>query len=250
MRHFKLAVSAIALALAGSTLAYAQAGEEHALTRLEAQSRAEKLFDRLDINHDGKLDAADRTARLSAIFDKIDTNHDGVISRDEFLAAHEHRGGMMDHGAGPQQGAPEMWHHHGAENDQWNHEPGDHQHGDQAHDGAGPMSGDDREHHEWGHNKQGERDMLLMAIFHRADPNHTGSITRDAFVAAALSLFDEADTNHDGVLTPEEHKAAWAAARAKMQERRDKGHWQDHDHNHGPAGSAPMPGAIMPPPGA
>ena len=90
MKKITLMVSAIATLMAGSALTYAAVAQDHVITRAEAQQRAGKLFDRLDANHDGKLDSADRAARLNSFFDKIDTNHDGVISRDEFLAAHEH----------------------------------------------------------------------------------------------------------------------------------------------------------------
>ena len=175
----KLWISGAALVLAGSALA-AQAevgrmqpgGDE---TRAQAQTRAEHLFDRLDLNHDGKLDEADRRLRIMQHFDQIETNHDGMISRDEFLAAHMH------HGMG--EGAMEMG------------EPG--------------------EHH------RGMHMARMWMIMQQADPDHTGVITRDAFVHAALALFDRADTNHDGVLTPQERRAAmrqWHTHMGMMQD--------------------------------
>ena len=127
MKRLTLAVSALALVATGSAVAFAADAPAHrdqALTRAEAQAKAGQLFDRLDVNHDGKLDAADRAARFNAIFDTIDTNHDGQISRDEFLAAHEHMRGMMGgdhmgpdhmgHDGPPPDGEPGMGRRQGA----------------------------------------------------------------------------------------------------------------------------------------
>ena len=225
MKRLTLAVSALALVATGSAVAFAADAPAHrdqALTRAEAQAKAGQLFDRLDVNHDGKLDAADRAARFNAIFDTIDTNHDGQISRDEFLAAHEHMRGMM----GGDHMGPDHMGHDGPPPDG---EPG-----------MGPM-GHER-HGAWGEGKgrHGPRGaMLVMAILHQADPQHTGTITRDAFVAAALGLFDKADTNHDGQLTWQERKAAWAAGREHMR--------QEHEHERG-AGHDHAPGDMPPPP--
>ena len=44
----------------------------------------------------------------------------------------------------------------------------------------------------------------MFDILRTADPEHTGSITKEAFVTAALKLFDEADANKDGKVTPDE----------------------------------------------
>ena len=230
MKRFTLALSGIALALGGSAIALAAAGPGHVLLRAEAQADAGRLFDRLDLNHDGKLDAADRSAHANAIFDKIDTNHDGQISRDEFLAAHEHMRGMMgpehdgmgpdhmgrDH-MGPERMGPERM------------APGG--------PGMGPMG-----HEKWGHHPG--HGMVLMAILHQADPQHTGTITREGFVNAALAMFDKADTNHDGKLTGVERKSAWAAARATMR------HQPDAMHDHGRRGPGPDQGqtGMAPPP--
>jgi len=194
MKRMALGI-ATAMLLAGTAFAaegHWQPGQPQ--TRAEARARAEHLFDKLDLNHDGKLDQADRAARINEMFDRIDTNHDGVISRAEFAQAHEKMHERMM----------------GAE------------HGGMDHPG---MGGNDEGGHmgHGGHIGHGERAGLVMLILHRADPGHTGIVTRDAFVRAALSLFDQADTNHDGVLTPGEHRAFAQAMRQQMQAR-----WQQH----------------------
>ncbi len=232
-RSTLVASAAVALALTGSVIAFAASGPEHVLTRVEAQAKAGQLFDRLDVNHDGKLDKADHAARLNAFFDKIDTNHDGVISRDEFLAAHEHgheRGAMgSEHDRmgpdGPPMSAPPMtampgMPGMGADHEKWGHKEG--------------------RHGKWGP----EGGMLVFAILHQADPQHTGTITREAFVDAALALFDKADTNHDGKLTGQERRAAWAGAREHM------GHEHGRDPDHGPDHDRDAPGVMPPHPGA
>jgi hypothetical protein len=60
--------------------------------------------------------------------------------------------------------------------------------------------------------------MKMMALIGMADPTHSGTITKDAFVGAALKMFDTADANHDGKLTIEERKAAHQAMRGKMKQ--------------------------------
>ena len=159
--------------------AYATEGRWHGgatVTRAEAQAKAAQMFDRLDANHDGKLDMADRDAHKAAIFDKIDTNHDGQISKAEFMAFKPME--MGEHGPGRAMG---------------DHEMGDHR---------------------IGHGMGGGR--MAMMMLRNADANHDGAVSRDEFIAAALSRFDQADTNHDGKVTPEERKTARAAMREHM----------------------------------
>ena len=64
MKKLLIGISAGALAL--GTAAFAadmQMPKGHEMTRAEAKTRAEEAFAKLDINHDGKLDAADRAAQ-------------------------------------------------------------------------------------------------------------------------------------------------------------------------------------------
>ncbi len=84
----KLSLSLVAGALAVGGAAYAQPAERQPLTRAAAEQRSEKAFDRLDANHDGKLDQGDRGERLRARFDRVDANRDGSVSYAEFTAAH------------------------------------------------------------------------------------------------------------------------------------------------------------------
>jgi hypothetical protein len=49
---------------------------------------------------------------------------------------------------------------------------------------------------------------MVFAILRDADPQHTGSVTKDAFIAAELKRFDAADANHDGKVTREELRAS------------------------------------------
>ncbi len=203
MQRMALGLSAAVLILAGTTFA----AEEHTAaaqpqTRAEAQAAAGQLFDKLDLNHDGKLDQADRAVHSNELFDRLDTNHDGVISREEFGAAHADGMG--------------------------------HEHGGPDHDMADPDKGDGHPggRHASGHrgHDRGERDGLVMLILHRADPGHTGTVTRDTFVGAALALFDQADTNHDGILTPAERQAAARAAREQMGAGMERhGGWEHDD---------------------
>ena len=203
MKRFTLvAISGLALAVAGvgAAAAFAADGPRHDLTRAEAQAQAAQQFDKLDVNHDGKLDATDRAAMRDRRFDKMDTNHDGELSRGEF-----------DHAGGPPP-PPE---------------------------GAGPNG----EHHrgEHGEHRGGHMGMAMM-VLHRADPNHTGTVTKQAYVNAALAMFDEADTNHDGTLTKPEREAAHAKMRAEMRKRwaEHQGAAGDHDHGGDDGGMPPM----------
>jgi hypothetical protein len=168
-----LALGSLGLGLAGAAQAQPEGERNTTMTRAQAQARAEAGFDRMDVNKDGKLDAADRAAQQGKHFDKMDANHDGSLSRDEFAAAHQ---GMGREKMGREKmGREKMGHMRGA--------------------------------------------MMAMPILRLADPAHTGSVTKAAFVGAALKLFDQADANHDGQVTPEERMAAMRAMRGNMHDK-------------------------------
>jgi len=232
MKKFALAVSAATLALAGAAYAAQDMPPpppgahgmdpmgDKIVTRAEAQDMAGKMFDRMDANHDGKLDKADREAREVEHFRKLDTDGNGSISQSEFLAAHA--GGPGKPGGEPPAGAPPMDHGpEGMKHDGMGH--GGMGHGGMGHGGMGP----------------GGHDMMAGMILRRADADHDGTVTRAEFVNAMLAHFDQVDANHDGKVTPEERKAAMKAMRGKMEGMRGMRH---HD---GAMGDGPPP----PPPG-
>ena len=175
MKKYLIGISALALGLAGAAYAADEmpGGDplgDKTVTKAEFLAKGVAMFDKMDVNHDGKLDAADRAAHEGAMggekakhdgamFDRIDANHDGNVSRDEFAAAHQ-RG------------------------------PG----------GNGPGADGHRGGHGGGH-----MGMMMMRM---ADTNQDGAVTRDEFAAAHAKHFDMMDANHDGQLTQAERKAA------------------------------------------
>lgn len=64
-------------------------------SRAQVGERAEALFDRMDANRDGKIDAGDvtlrREQRQGERFTQLDSNRDGMISRAEWDAGHAGR---------------------------------------------------------------------------------------------------------------------------------------------------------------
>jgi len=141
------------------------------ITRAEAQAKAAEMFGRLDVNGDGRTDAADRTAAMGKRFDAMDANHDGMLSKQEFLDAHQKKTGQKRMGAmaGPDH-------------------PAEHRMGRGMGHGMGAMRG--------------------MKMLRQADTNGDKAVSRDEFIAAALKRFEAADANHDGKLTPEERRTA------------------------------------------
>ncbi len=189
MKKFALAVSIAALGCAGVALAQAPKaggpGADRTTTRAEALERANSMFERADVNKDGKLDTADREARRTAAFDRIDANKDGMVSRAEFTAM---RPGMGRHGGGQGSGQGEM------------RGPGGEHQGMRGHGMRG------------GHGRGG---MMMMRM---ADANNDGAVSKAEFTAAAATRFDRADSNRDGQITPAERQAARAAMRERMHE--------------------------------
>ena len=109
MKRFTLALGTAALAtgIAGAALAQQHMGPmgmhdpfgNATITRAEAQAKATAMFARMDLNGDGRLDSADRALMIGRRFDAMDANHDGVLSKQEFVDAHQKMMGAGQHGA-------------------------------------------------------------------------------------------------------------------------------------------------------
>lgn len=215
-RKIALGLSLAATMLAGGAYAAekgaaASGKDDGVITRAEAETHARELFQRLDANHDGKLDQADaearRVERRNAVFDRMDADHNGQISRAEFDAAGP-RGPGGPEGPGRFRGADggpdggHGFHRWGGGHRGWGHGP---EHGSFAGPGGAPGA--------------------------------NGPVTEAQFVAAAMQRFDKADANHDGKVTREERHAAREAMRTEMRAR-----WQQQ--------GAPAPGGLPPQPPA
>ena len=186
MRRITISLLAGAVALTGSTAAFAQQerrGPPQDLTRDAVEQRTAQLFKRLDVNGDGKMDAADRAAREKAVFDRIDADHNGEISYAEFTAMREQRGTK-----GERRGMR----------------------GNR--DGDGPRMGM--------RGKRGGHGMNSRGMLRQADANHDGAITLAELQTAALTRFDAVDSNKDGTISPAERKAQRDKMRDNMHQRR------------------------------
>ncbi len=179
------AISALVLAAGVAIAADAPRAMNHGrmaetTTRAEAQTRAGEMFDRFDVNKDGKIDEADRAAHRAQMFDKVDANYDGNISRDEFASSGDR--GRRD-APSPPSGPPGMRMDHG--------------------------QGDGMGKHMGGHTgMRGDHGMMGRMLLRDADTNGDKAITKAELTAAALKHFDAADANKDGKLTPDERRTA------------------------------------------
>ena len=62
-----------------------------AMTQEQAIERADRAFERLDVNSDDQLDQADREARERAMFAHLDQDGDGAVTFAEFQQARAER---------------------------------------------------------------------------------------------------------------------------------------------------------------
>jgi len=166
----------------------ADRGARQPETRAELKAALEARFDRMDLNHDGKIDEQDaklrHEQRIARRFDAIDTDHDGKISKEEFAAA-EQRG---DSGMG----SPRFGRHDGERAMMFHREgPEGRLHGRLPF--APPPGG----------------------FGHRGGPEGKPGqpLTRAEFVDRGLARFDKVDTDHDGKISPAERDAARASMR-------------------------------------
>lgn len=150
----------------GGMLMMADANKDGTVTKAELTAALEARFAKLDANHDGKIDQADRDIlrqqRLDERFAAMDTNKDGQISKAEFMAAHQGRDGEHDRMGRGGRG--------------WGHGPGRGM-------GPGEMNKD-------GVITKAEFMARPLAMFDKADTNHDGKVTADEMKAARQAMRD------------------------------------------------------------
>lgn len=192
MKKLAIGLSLAAITLTGGAWAAANAaqgkpggmhGWNQPETRAEAQAKAEAMFAKLDVNHDGKLDQADRTAHEAEMFDKMDANHDGSISRDEFMAAHQ-KGPMDGPGEGPMGGTK------------------DGHHGKRGHDRMGQMMMRMADADKDGTVTKDEFVAAALKHFDQMDTNHDGTVTPAERKAAMAAMRAKWGAHKDGDMPP------------------------------------------------
>lgn len=164
----------------------ADADANSTVIRAEVQAHAAQRFAKMDVNKDGKIDAADRAAKRADMqakrFAALDTDGDGSISRAEWDNQNAARAAKR------------------AERAEKRAEAGENRSG-KRHAMRGGKRG--------GHHAMGGR------MLGRADTDGDKAISLAEFQTAALARFDAADTNRDGQVTADERQAQRAAWRAK-----------------------------------
>ena len=233
MNRMTLAISAAAIALAGSTAALAathggkhgpDANGDGTVTQAEMQAHGARMFDRMDSNNDGAINAADRTARQAERFARLDDNGDGEVTQAEMRTAHEARRAerqarmaerreKMADRAEERFAALDTDKSGGLSQAEMSAARGKRGGAETAREGR----------HGGGHHgmrgRGGMRGMGMMML-RAADADQDRSITRAEFDAALLTHFRQVDTDNSGTITAEERQAAHAKMRSARAERR------------------------------
>lgn len=201
-RTITLALAGALFATGGAAMAQDASARGTDLTRADAETRAAERFARLDVNGDGRLDAADREARAGERaanreerarerFASADADGNGQLTFEEMTSAREE--------------ARERHAERRAERGE--------QHGERAgmrgrralRGGPGALRG-----------MRGMRAMMSS----QADTDNDGAISRAEFDAATAARFAQADSNGDGTVTAAERRERHGEMRERRMERR------------------------------
>ena len=183
--------------------------------RSDVAAHVERLFKKLDLNHDGFITRdevassqsqfADRIAksapkRAARMFDRLDTNHDGQITESEAQAARSARRSASGKQPKPSRHASSLVARADANKDGIV---------TRAEFDSATASGKIKMR------RANMRGSAIVRLFDIADSGKNGRVSLAEAQQAALQQFDAADLNHDGVLTPDERRQASKADRAK-----------------------------------
>lgn len=162
-------------------------------TRAEAQTQATEVFAKMDVNKDGKIDAADRTQmraqREQARFTALDANKDGQISQAEWNQASANRE------AKAQERRAQMTAKRATA----------------GQDEAKPKARGER---------RGKRAGFHHGMGRMGGRDGAQSVTQAEFVAKALERFDRLDADKDGNVTAAERQAFRETQRAERAAKR------------------------------
>lgn len=232
---FRYTLSAATLALAcaaGATVVAAQPGERPAgdLTRAAFTERADKMFEKMDLTGDGRLDQADRAAHQAQRFGKLDGDSNGEVSKAEMQTAQEARKAKMaERRAQREAKAGQKMERRFARLDQDGSGGVSQAEMDAAREQRGEMRGQrgDRAEAQGKRGgkragKHGGRDMM-RGLVRQADTDGDRVVTRAEFDRTVAAHFAKMDADNNGTLTAEERKTARAAMRAEFRGARQGG---------------------------
>jgi Ca2+-binding EF-hand superfamily protein len=182
--------------------------------RSDVAGQVEKMFKKLDLDHDGfvtraevatsqsKYDermAKNAPKRAAKTFERLDANHDGQITEAEAEAARSARKAAARKPSKASR-PPSLFARADGNKDGIV---------TRAEFDAATASGKIKLR------RTAMRGSALVRLFDVADANKDGRVSLEEAQQAALQQFDAADVNHDGVLTPDERRQASKAERAK-----------------------------------
>jgi hypothetical protein len=181
------AAAAAFAASAASLPANAAPGDQPAQQPRPAPLRAQIMFNLIDTNGDGAIDATEAAALEKAIFAALDTNKDGKLTPDEFRQVTAALGGGARGGPGMMRpgmrGGPGMfrpgWHRNGPDGQRQGALPGDQQPG--GPDGQQFGQNDDGM-------QPGDDAAPQPRDFASLDKNGDGVVTPDEFAAGGMPV--------------------------------------------------------------
>lgn len=223
---FRLTLTAATLALActaGATTAAAQPNERSAgdLTRAAFAERAGKMFDKMDLTGDGRLDPADRAAHQAQRFGKLDADGNGEVSQAEMQAARDARKAKMaERRAQREARRGERMERRFAMLDQDGSGGVSQAEMDAARDKRAEMRGQrgERGERSAARGKRGGKHgsmHMIRGLVRQADADGDRIVTRAEFDRTVASHFARMDTDGNGTLTATERKAARTALRGE-----------------------------------